>query len=655
MSEDPSTDPKRGAELGTAALAILVIGLGAMSMWFQFKKSDPGADVAGAATPGIGDSEVYTNGEHPPGLAALRPKIEHRDGYIGSESCRECHEDNHESWHHSYHRTMTQVATSDRVMADFNDVEVLMGPKPERYQLSVEDGLCWVEMGQQERLFFADPDIREKFPIVMTTGSHHMQAYWFPLGAGRTVGLLPIVYWKEAERWIPRTAAFLGPHADTFNVEPSRWNTGCIHCHSTHGESGVKVIKERKEVVFDTRTAELGISCEACHGPAEKHVALHRDGGNGKETIVNPADLSHELSTQVCGGCHSINQPTDRRVMHVPGEPLSKTRTISRRNKATTDYLRQEYIKRSEEDVEAAVEAEFNGSFWKDGMTRIVGREYNSMLDTSCHTAGELSCLSCHKMHKAKSDPRSFKEWADDQLHEDFRASNQACTQCHTKETFATEQHTHHASGSSGSVCYNCHMPHTSYGLLKAVRTHTITSPTVKESTEHGRPNACNLCHLDKTLEWTSTHLTGWYGQNGPELTADQKNISAAAALVLEGDAAQRALIAWAMGWEPAISVSQSDWMTPYLAVLMEDSYDAVRYIAQRSVKRHGTDTAGYDFLHEPAERTVAVNRIRQNWSRAKRSPKQPADVLIGSEGLQQDELDRLLARRDNRRIILTE
>ena len=27
-----------------------------------------------------------------------------------------------------------------------------------------------------------------------------------------------------------------------------------------------------------------------------------------------------------------------------------------------------------------------------------------------------------------------------------------------------------------------------------------------------GRPNACNLCHLDRTLGWTEQHLVRWYG-----------------------------------------------------------------------------------------------------------------------------------------------
>ena len=49
---------------------------------------------------------------------------------------------------------------------------------------------------------------------------------------------------------------------------------------------------------LDSRVAEIGIACEACHGPAEEHVARHRDpreryrnhGSDGADpTITNPA------------------------------------------------------------------------------------------------------------------------------------------------------------------------------------------------------------------------------------------------------------------------------------------------------------------------------------------------------------------------------
>src|SRR5947208_5654909 len=65
----------------------------------------------------------------------------------------------------------------------------------------------------------------------------------------------------------------------------------------------------------------------------------------------------------------------------------------------------------------------------------------------------------------------------------------------------------HHLAASSGSQCYDCHMPHTTYGVLKAIRSHQVGSPRVADELATGRPNACNLCHLDKPLAWTAHQL----------------------------------------------------------------------------------------------------------------------------------------------------
>ncbi|GIT04746.1 MAG: hypothetical protein CM1200mP29_01570 [Verrucomicrobiota bacterium] len=80
-------------------------------------------------------------------------------------------------------------------------------------------------------------------------------------------------------------------------------------------------------------------------------------------------------------------------------------------------------------------------------------------------------------MHK--SDP-------DDQLARGMRG-NQACLQCHDE---MAEHHRAHPTRRRlvGSNCTNCHMPHTSYGLLKAIRGHTIETPKVaKRSKPAGR------------------------------------------------------------------------------------------------------------------------------------------------------------------------
>ena len=146
--------------------------------------------------------------------------------------------------------------------------------------------------------------------------------------------------------------------------------------------------------------------------------------------------------------------------------------------------------------------------FWKDGANRSGGREFSGMSTTACYLQGEISCTHCHSMHE--SDPN-------DQLSLGG-ISNEACLQCHQAIDEDLAGHTHHAADSSGSQCYNCHMPYTTYGLLKSIRSHWIDSPSVAASVETGRPNACNQCHLDRTLAWTGEALAEWYGVQRVEL-----------------------------------------------------------------------------------------------------------------------------------------
>jgi hypothetical protein len=191
-------------------------------------------------------------------------------------------------------------------------------------------------------------------------------------------------------------------------------------------------------------------------------------------------------------------------------------------------------------------------------------------------------------MHRSDSDPRTLREWADNQL-APGRESNAACTQCHktlTDDT-ALAAHTHHPAAGAASSCYNCHMPHTTFGLLKAIRSHTVDSPSVAVSLATGRPNACNLCHMDKSLGWTAQALNRWYGKPVPELSADDRDIAASVLWTLKGDAGQRVLMAWSFGWEEARKASGDDWMGVYLSFLLEDSYSAVRIVARKSLRNY--------------------------------------------------------------------
>ena len=262
------------------------------------------------------------------------------------------------------------------------------------------------------------------------------------------------------------------------------------------------------------------------------------------------------------------------------------------------------------------------------------GREYNGLLETPCYQRGKMSCLSCHDMHPGQDDDRPRSQWANDQMKIDMR-SNQACIQCH--QDFQSDEklasHTHHGVSSAGSNCYNCHMPHTTLGLMKAMRSHTIDSPNVATTVATGRPNACNLCHLDKSLAWTGDHLEKWYGIKAPELSEEEQEVASSIRWILKGDAGQRAIAGWHFGWAPAREASGTNWMAPFLAELLNDSYDVVRFIGYHSLKELPEFSEfEYDFVGAQQDRELGRERAIQKWKESTDRPSPSTSQLIDDQ-----------------------
>jgi hypothetical protein len=81
--------------------------------------------------------------------------------------------------------------------------------------------------------------------------------------------------------------------------------------------------------------------------------------------------------------------------------------------------------------------------------------------------------------------------------------------------------------------------------------------------------------------------------------------------------------------------------------MLLEDPYDAVRYIAKRSLNQlPGFESFSYDFLCDPTSRKEARKRAVGIWAGSARDlPEDPSSVLLDSDGellreMQQDLLD---------------
>jgi hypothetical protein len=156
---------------------------------------------------------------------------------------------------------------------------------------------------------------------------------------------------------------------------------------------------------------------------------------------------------------------------------------------------------------------------------------------------------------------------------------------------------------------------------------------------------------LDRTLDWTNEKLASWFNQPRETVTNAQKSIAASIVLGLQGDAAQRALTAWQMGWEPARAASGEDWLAPYLALLMQDDYPAVRYTAGHSLKKlRGFEDFKYDYLA-----TERLNEFaRETFDRWKKTPHRRGEptLLLTGEGQLDEARARELLKAQNRRVI---
>lgn len=594
------------------------------------------------------------------GILSESPKLSRADSYVSSSACVQCHPNEHASWYGTFHRTMTQLAVPGNVMGDFSGQTIKSNGL--EYRVFKEGEEFWAELPNPDRMLDmarGDPNVvpsevpRVKRRVLMTTGSHHYQTYWVGHGElGTVMNTLPLVYLPEEKRWIPREAAFINPPDQPLRMI-TIWNDHCINCHSTGGTPGLKGPK-----TLETAVGELGIACEACHGPGENHVAHHRNtainpASDSKVQLCKPDELDHVRSSQICGQCHGVFIRVGPQglkfaregIQFRPGEDLHKSRY---------------YVKFPDENSTAAERQMFarNRNFyrerwWDDGTILAAGREYTAMLQTPCFQRGEMSCLSCHSMHNAP---------ADDQLKPEAQ-SNQSCTGCHSEPQFNAEisSHTRHAANSDGSNCMNCHMPHTSYALFSAIRNHTISSPSVRQSVLHGVPNACNLCHLDETLDWTQQHLSDWYDLPEIALNDEEKNTAAAILWTLKGHAAQRVIAAWHFGWSSARTASGSDWMAPIISQLLADPYGVVRHVAERSlatITQNDDALKQYDFLNvESAER--AKRDILAAWKRNRsidRDAESLRQVLLDEtyEPLA-DEVESLLRDRDDRPVSIKE
>ncbi len=490
-------------------------------------------------------------------------------GFVGSDACQRCHEDHHASWHRTYHRTMTQEAATSSVLGDFDGTELTYLGWTFRFERRDDRHHIEAEGPTGER---------RSWEIDRTVGSHRYQQYlardddsWWRL---------PVAWHVEEQRFFPMNGAFLTPdpaseRASVEDVERhvTRWNDNCVFCHNVGPRPGL-----REDGRFETEVAELGVACEACHGPGGEHVRRNSNPlrrywlhyvEDDDPTLVDPGALGASRASDLCGRCHGQRKTTDLATLlqhgdrFVPGEDLAQ-------------HSEPLWM-----DTTLDGEAIFTARFWNDGTPRLTAYEYQGWLQSACARDPDFGCGSCHAMHEG--DPAG-------QLRPSARGDG-ACTNCHAEQV--GQAHTGHAD-EARVLCVDCHMPRIVYGVLDAHRSHRVQSPRPALDAALGRPDACTNCHADRTTTWAERARGRlWPGDStaaregaGATLLADPPDggFAAPTSLLFGGDPVARALAADGLG--RAALVTRPRARAALLETMRHDPYPAVRRMAFRSLRR---------------------------------------------------------------------
>ncbi len=429
--------------------------------------------------------------------------------FIGSAACQQCHKKEYGAWLGSQHRAAMQEADDAAVLGRFDGASVTRGGTQTAFFR--KDGKFFVHT--------EGPDGRPgDFPIKYAFGLYPLQQYLIELSGGRLQAFG--IAWDSrpaeqgGQRWFdlyPDRKLAPGDPLHWTGVDQN-WNYQCAWCHATD----LRKNYDAGTGAFATTFVEIGVGCEACHGPGSAHrdwAARPSDSkpdhgfafsfdqrrgvawkSAGAATAARSAPAAGDREALVCAGCHSRRQ-------QFSDDPLAAARFY--------DAFRPTTL---EPDL-----------YHPDGQQHDEVYTFASFLQSRMHAAG-VTCSDCHEPHSGKTR----------------LSGNALCGQCHAAAVFDAETHHHHAKESTGAQCAACHMPTTVYMGVDARHDHSMRLPRPDRTPALHAPNACNNCHADKSAEWAVEALTLWRTPGAPGAQtfaetfhlADRGGVGAGAALL---------------------------------------------------------------------------------------------------------------------------
>ena len=89
-----------------------------------------------------------------------------------------------------------------------------------------------------------------------------------------------------------------------------------------------------------------------------------------------------------------------------------------------------------------------------------------------------------------------------------------ACAGCHPSLASSRSALAHGRHKLEDATCLDCHMPRIVQGFSDVIRTHRIGRALEPSMVAAGQPNACNLCHLDRSVAWAAQQVSVYWGRD---------------------------------------------------------------------------------------------------------------------------------------------
>ncbi len=384
----------------------------------------------------------------------LQSEAQKNAEFVGADKCKECHKMQYEKWSHSGHPKMIQDIKKDPsvVVADFSAL-------PEDASFSLKDAVYTIG-GKFKQRYMIRRDINGSEDYILGN-------YQWNVQTGKWQHFKPWKYWyKEAYE---------------HNNEKLPTSKVCDGCHFTGYMSREKRV-------------DLGISCEACHGPGSRHVK------NTASEVYKASSADPVRQNEICLQCHMRNR--DNRLKdHNMSEIYEDARDYPLGYEAGRALSKYKM-------VAPFVMGRESKEFYANGAAKKNRTQGNEFVHSIKGRHG-ITCINCH-------DPHSLEPTAEK------NRGNALCMKCHSfggligPHQKNLEAHTHHKSDSKGSLCVECHMPKTGRHTGKSpltVRSHLFGFTTPDETVKYGMPpqtNACFACHKNRGLKRLQKDLESW-------------------------------------------------------------------------------------------------------------------------------------------------